>query len=177
MVNVVAAGCQSAGLRITAFTRFCPRAVPAAIAGRRKNSRRPPGRLPGRSVSFRRATVGLVIEPSLTAAPPLSRQEVADAVLSKGTASDSEHMPLLSPVVAFLLRGHSRNRSGKCARRGKKDGVARVVGQHRHYRLGQRQDARRSTETAGSTCDLKGHSTVALLHEIDAITSPRENDL
>ena len=85
---------------------------------------------------------------------------------------------LLPLVLAVLLPGHSGNRSRKFARSGKKDGVARGVGQHRHHRLGQRKDAGRILETAGSTSDLKSHSTVALLsREIYAIGSLREIDL
>ena len=49
---------------------------------------------------------------------------------------------------------------------------------HRQRRLGKRKDAGRILETAGSTCDLKGHSTVAhQMDEIYAIPSLREIDL
>src|SRR4029077_18797273 len=85
----------------------------------------------------------------------------------------------LSPLVlVLLLRGHSRNRSAKFARRDKKDGIVRGVGQHRQHRLGQSEDAGRVLETTGSTSDLKSHSTVGLPNrEIDAIACWRESDL
>ena len=73
--------------------------------------------------------------------------------------------------------------SGNCSRNiphfgGHAGGSARAVEKYRQSRLGVRQDAGRTLETAASTCDLKGQSTVAHpMHEIDAITSPRENDL
>ncbi len=87
-------------------------------------------------------------------------------------------MPFLLPLVlAFLLWGHSENRPRKLPRIRKKDGVVRGVRQHREHRLGQRKGARRILETAGSTNDLKSHSTVALLsREIYAIGSLRESD-
>ena len=44
---------------------------------------------------------------------------------------DAEEFFLSPLVLVIRLRGHSRNRSGKLARRGKKDGVVKGVGQHR----------------------------------------------
>ena len=102
---------------------------------------------------------------SLTAAPCLCRS----------TPRMSFLMPL---VLAFLLRGQSRNHSSKSARRGKKDGVFSGIGQHRQHRLGQSKDAGRILKTASSTGDLKSHSAVALLgHEINAIGSLHQIDL
>ena len=86
--------------------------------------------------------------------------------------------PFLLPLVSpFLLFGHSGHRSRKLPRFGKEDGVVKGVSQDRVRRLGQRKDAGRILETAGSTVDLKGQRTVTHhMHEIDAITSLRQID-
>src|SRR5271157_4296535 len=95
------------------------------------------------------------------------------------TASRSTRICLLLPLVSRLRpHGHSGHRSRKLPRFGKEDGVVKGVGQDRQRRLGQRKDAGRILETAGSTVDLKGQSTVTHhMHEIYAITSLREIDL
>jgi hypothetical protein len=72
----------------------------------------------------------------------------------RSTASRSMRICLfLVPLVVPILPRHSRNRSGKSARRGKKDRVSMEVGQHRPHRLGQSKHALRILETAGSTTD------------------------
>jgi len=97
----------------------------------------------------------------------------------KGGAGESTHVPYLLPLgLPFLPYGHSGNRSRKLPSLVKKDGVVKVVGQHRHCRLCVRKGAGRILETAGPTSDLEGQSTVALIrHEIYAIVSVREFDV
>ena len=82
-------------------------------------------------------------------------------------------------VLSIHLHGDSVDRSRNIPRFGSQDGDAQRVGQYRDRRLAIRKDAAgRPLETAGSTCDLKGQSTVGhSLHEIDAITSRRDIDL
>ena len=78
-------------------------------------------------------------------------------------------------VVPYVCSG---NRSRKLPGIGKEDRVVKGVGQHRQVRLGQRKDAGRILETAGSTSDLEGQSALCLSsREIDAILSLREIDL
>src|SRR5438552_1721256 len=85
--------------------------------------------------------------------------------------------PLLLRVLRFHPRGDSVDRSRDIPRFSSQDGDSQRVQQYRQRRLGIRKDAGHTLETAGSTCDLKGQSTVAhSMHEIDAITSPREID-
>jgi len=98
----------------------------------------------------------------------------------KSTASRSTRIRLfLSPhVLRFLLYGPSGNRSRKLPGNGKEDGIVRGVGQDRRHRLGQRNDAGRTLETAGSTSDLKSPNTEGLQRrEIYAIASLRETNL
>ena len=96
----------------------------------------------------------------------------------RSPAIESEAYFPLPVVSVFLFNVHSGNRSRKLPRFGKEDGVVRSVGQHRVRRLGQRQDAGRILETAGSTVDLKSQRAVAhQLHEIYAIASLRQIDL
>jgi len=84
----------------------------------------------------------------------------------------------MPPISVVIVAGHSGDRSRQFARLGKKDGVAKGIDQHRPHRLGQRKDAGRILERAGSTSDLKSHSTVALLgHEIYAIGSLGDIDV
>jgi hypothetical protein len=85
---------------------------------------------------------------------------------------------LLPLLLVVSLSGYSGDRSRKLPSSGKEDRVVKGVGQYRHHRLGQRKDAGRILETASSTSDLKGQSTVCLpSREIYAITSLREIDL
>ena len=84
---------------------------------------------------------------------------------------------LLPLVLAFLLSGHSENRSRKLPNNRKKDGFVRGVEQHREDRVRQRKGAGRTLETAGSTCDLINLSKVAHPgREIYASGSLREPD-
>ena len=99
-------------------------------------------------------------------------------VVLRSTARSTRICPLLLRVLRFHPHGDSVDRSRNIPRFGSQDGDAQRVQQYRQRRLGIRKDAAGHTlETAGSTCDLKGQSTVAHpMHEIDAITSPREID-
>jgi hypothetical protein len=82
---------------------------------------------------------------------------------------------LLPLVLVVRLFGNSGDDSRKLPRSGIEDRLAKGVGQHRHHSLGQRKVAGRILETAGSTSDLKGQSTVCLpRREIDAIASLRK---
>ena len=81
-------------------------------------------------------------------------------------------------VVVVRLFGYSGDRSRNLSRSGKEDRIVIGVGQHRHHCLGQRKEAGRILETAGSTSDLKVQNTVCLKsREIDAIGFLRETDL
>jgi hypothetical protein len=93
----------------------------------------------------------------------------------RASATVKKYDFLLPLLLAVRLSGYSGDRSRKLSRSGKEDRVVKGVGQHRHHRLGQRKDAGRILETAGSTSDLKGQSTVCLpSREIDAIASLRK---
>jgi hypothetical protein len=110
------------------------------------------------------------------------RTPILAKVLSGGWGYDTrqqqgEHLFLLL-LLAVRLSGYSGDRSRKLPRIGKKDRVVKGVGQHRQVRLGQRKIPGRILETAGSTSDLKGKSTVChQSREIYAIASLREIDL
>jgi len=92
----------------------------------------------------------------------------------RSAASRSTRICLFLSVLV-LPWGDSEDRSRNHPRFGKIDGVVKGVGQDRQCRLGIHKGAGRIVETASSTCDLQGQSTVALLsHEIYAIASLRE---
>jgi len=102
----------------------------------------------------------------------------ARATVRRSPAIESEAYFPLPVVSVFLFDVHSENRSRKLPRFGKEDGVVRGVSQDRVRRFGQRKDAGRGLEAAGSTADLKGQSAMTHhLHEIYAITSLRQIDL
>ena len=108
---------------------------------------------------------------------PLSSAFAMDAT-PRARAEGKKYVFLLPLLLAVRLSGYSGDRSRNLPRSGEEDRVVKDVGQHRHHRLGQRKDAGRIPETAGSTSDLKGHSTVCLpSREIYAIASLREIDL
>jgi hypothetical protein len=95
-----------------------------------------------------------------------------------GVQQQGDYAFLLLLLVAVRLSVNSIDRSRNLPRIGKEDRVLRGVGQNRQVSLRQRKGAGRVLETAGSTDDLKGESTVSLQsREIYAIASLREIDL
>ena len=109
---------------------------------------------------------------------PLPSAFAMDATPRSERRGAKKYVFLLPLLLAVRLSGYSGDRSRKLSRRGKEDRVVKGVGQHRHHLLGQRKGAGRILETAGSTSDLKGQSTVCLpSREIYAIFSLREIDL
>src|ERR1700722_4448867 len=93
----------------------------------------------------------------------------------RARAEGKEYVFLLPVLLGVPLFGYSGDCSRKLPRSGIEYRLAKGVGQHRHHGLGQRKVAGRILETAGSTSDLKGQSTVCLpRREIDAIASLRK---
>jgi len=147
----------------------CLRSIPAGLPPTIEHVRRPPTPAPlGRKPSFVTARLAIVLSRDSQSIGPMScaathepSRRTASVIVSRSaTTKRREDLFLMPHVSRLLLQSQSGNRSRKLPCLRKEDGVARGIAQYRRRRLGKCKDAGHTLETAGSSGDLKGQSTL-----------------